>query len=199
MMNASAWLSGDINPVAFSQESCRIMVVTEQPREDFATLEWKVAREGFERSSLPSKLNDLLQGRFFKEFRRRIYWTHYIKCPGRIRGRDAPKRRFLRHSCAERFLPREISALRPSLIIAVGAHSASFILSRAEPRMRDWRDLLWRELEASILDRLPDLPLIDGAKVFVLMHPSGANPGSFLNVRLKPLINRMLEAHLCRC
>ena len=82
------------------------------------------ASRGELRGGVIPKINDLPGGRVLSEFDgerfHRLYWTHFIKCPGWIRNEERP---FKISACADKFLLKEISVLKPKLIICVGAHA----------------------------------------------------------------------------
>jgi len=177
------------------------MVISEQPLENAETLEKRIINRDFRKGRLPNVLNKLFCGKFFKEFRKKIYWTHYIKCHGKLRGREAPLK-VKEKACADRFLLKEMEVFKPRLIITVGSKASSYVLKDIPKRLgleiefKDWRELLWRELVAVARSETPDLPEIYGAKIFALAHPSGANPLKYFNERLKPIIKQLLEIYL---
>jgi mutator protein MutT/uracil-DNA glycosylase family 4 len=91
-----------------------------------------------------------------------FYMTNAVKCWPRAPGRRAGNRSPLRSEaarCAALYLTREIAALRPEVIVAVGAVAARAVVS--EPV------------------RLPDdhgrRLRVDGREVVVLLHPANAS------------------------
>ena len=163
----------------------------------------EVKRGRWRRGVIP-RIDEVFSGRFLGDFDEnrkcfnRFYWTHFIKCPGNVRKPVKEKEKeecekLDENACADKFLVKEISVLRPKVIVAMGAYASKWILCKADYK-GDWREKLWSEIE-KVARGDTDIPesKIEGcdhrAKIIVLMHPSGANTwAKFINNKLKPLI-----------
>jgi len=184
---------GSIDPaiIEFAMKPL-FMVVTEQPLGSAEGLRRGIENESMERG-VPVALSQLFDGRFYVGIKsKKIYWTHFIKCPGRIRGRRRGKkgRSGLKiDACAKKFLRKEIEDLEPEVIITVGANASKFVLTMGGLG-DDWQTILWKEIEAVATNRQGEFqaPVVRTSRVLVFMHPSMANPLRFLFLKLKPLL-----------
>jgi len=195
-----------MEPVVFEfPANPHLMVVTEQPSEGRTLIELARGMEAENLKGVPARLNELFDGRFYRFIKREdLYWTHFIKCPGTIRSRKKTarvrpnphikSRRFNKTACADRHLRAEIEQIKPRVIITAGSNASQFVLDLGKPRT-NWIDQLWKEIEAVATNSVEKFepPLVCGAKVLVLMHPSGANPLRHFLGKLKPLLQPYLR------
>jgi len=173
-----------------------LMVITEQPKADGDRL-WK----GVEAESLkgiPDALNNLFDGSFYKGIKNKgIYWTHFIKCPGKIRRKRREGEKLNKDACANKFLAKEIEELRPDMIITFGGNASRFVLDMT-PLKTGWREQLWKEVEAVASDRAEEFqpPVVNGARLLVFMHPSPASPLGYFLPKLKSLLKLYVQEDL---
>jgi len=196
-----------------------VMIVTEQmnlPKEEWKKnpkiipKEWdssetllnniKMVKEGKRKTGIIPPINRLFNGRFLEDFSAdemsfgKLYWTHFIKCPGKLRS-TAFERVSESESdiCADTFLSKEIRVLRPKIIVCLGGYASTWVLKRTGYQHR-WTDLLWEEIEwvARGKKQIPEREIAEinhRAKIVVLPHPSGINPlASLLNQKLRYLL-----------
>ena len=79
-----------VEPIVFDfPASPHTVVVTEQPAEGRTIEELtRIVNEEIMRG-VPGALNDLFEGKFYRAIKEKnLYWTHFIKCPGRIRRKE---------------------------------------------------------------------------------------------------------------
>lgn len=182
--------------------NCKVVVITEQPAVNEDLMQ-KVKKKDFKVGSTPHKLNNLFCGRFYEGILNgEIYWTHLIKCPlndGSTRKKDG----FDINACAEKFLLREIEALRPKLVIVFGSKARNFLfneikVNKNESLIKRQIDILNRmcRSEMKAQEILSELPELKEGKILFLAHPSGKNPLSLLNESFKELLNKLLDEFL---
>lgn len=135
--------------------------------------------------SMGGFLNDLDedQGGF-----QRIYWTHFLKCPGVIRKKKATADL---QACANKWLIEELTRLKPRIVVTMGANASKWFLQQANYK-KDWRERIWEEFEAIIQEKpLPTLSF-DSKQILLIVapHPSGVNPLKWFNEKLAILLSR---------
>jgi len=153
---------------------------------------------------VPGRLQEYLFGKhgdqkidFFD--REGYYWTHFIKCPGNLRGEKG----FEEEACAECWLTKEMRTLRPELVVTFGARASSWFLKKTE-KITDWRELYLREIVRVAEGEISGKDLIErmwsisekmnfhdegsdkfSYKLCVFAHPSGKNAlGHFFNEKI---------------
>ena len=167
------------------------MLITEQPTRSIDFLKKGIDNENLK--GIAATLNDLLEGNFYEAIKnKKIYWTHYVKCPGRLRGprKGGP---FIESACAGKFLGNEIEDLKPPVIVAAGGRASASVLAMGGLNV-DWREQLWEEIRTMASGRPQDFeaPIASGARLLVLMHPSSANPLGYFLPKLRPLLKTYL-------
>ena len=178
-----------IKPVVLpcSEPRPEVMVVTEQPNIPIEEpnpyrymLEYLEKCQKRGRDGTAPIIDEMFGGGFLRDCNpkdirhpfRKLYWTHFIKCPGNIRQRRKfPEKRYLnKNACADRHLCKEIEELKPRLIICMGSLAGKWFLRRIERGIRGfesryewfaklfesskeksasevWMEAIWRELE----------------------------------------------------
>ncbi|NWG11276.1 hypothetical protein HXY33_05975 [Candidatus Bathyarchaeota archaeon] len=127
----------------------------------------------------------------------KFYWTHFIKCPGNLRNKAFKLSGLNQKICADTFLLKEIQVLRPKVIVCMGEHASSWILSKTGFQGK-WTKMLWEEIEqvAGKKKQIPEKEIAGcdvKAKIIVLPHPSGINPlATLLNQKLRELLTALL-------
>lgn len=159
----------------------------------------KMVKEGKMKTGVIPKINRLFDGRFLEDFNAnemsfgKLYWTHFIKCPGKLRSKVFKLTGLESDICAETFLSKEISVLRPKVIVCLGEHASTWILKKTGYPHR-WTHLLWEEIEWVVgrKKQIPERKMAEinhRAKIVVLPHPSGINPlATLLNQKLRDLL-----------
>ena len=119
---------------------------------------------------------------------RRIYWTHFIKCPGEIRKK---RTNVDLQACAKKWLIKELTELKPKIVVTMGANASKWFLEQANYKI-DWREQIWKEFEA-IIQKKPLLKSSINGNEFLLIvapHPSGVNPLRWFNEKLAILLTK---------
>jgi len=171
------------------------MVVTEQPnlKREETTRHWNPTEllidylketKRWRSAEVANRIDQMFEGAFLEDFDEEsgsfneFYWTHFIKCPGKIRSRkEFNTRGLLADACADRWLLKEISQLKPKLIVSFGSKVSTWILPKIDYREK-WTEQIWEEFRWIIERRSVPYANIGGlkAKLIVALHPSGANP-----------------------
>ena len=136
-----------------------------------------------------------------KECFHNFYWTHLIKCPGRIRDsgkiREVDKHDINIYVCADKFLQKEIAVFQPKLIVALGKYASSWILGKIGYK-GTWTDYLLEEIQGACIGektlmkwRVND----QEAEIFIAPHPSGRNP---LATVMYNLLKNLISTELLR-
>ena len=177
--------TGRIDPVVFpAKPTMRKMVVTEQAGEPKEKLMERIRGRAFSKNGTPSRLDGLLDGRFFDGIEDgTIYWTHFIKCPGKIK--TAPKGCEI-DACAN-WLLREIEAIGPDVVIAV-PQAGKFLLRKSRWE-KNWFDYFWMQVESVVKGEAMQYVRLNQARIVVLCHPSGRSNLPRLNEKVKPLLD----------
>jgi uracil-DNA glycosylase family 4 len=172
------------------------LVITEQPSISISEEELKKQFAIGKKISVPQKLKMLLGKEFVlsvNEGRGLYYWTHFIKCPGNVR--DVSRKTEI-DRCANEFLIKEISTLKPSLILCFGSTSSRWLLKRAN-KESDWRDHILDELcekkavELEIRTGEGENTEVVKTRVIFLFHPAERSGiGWFIDKRLGNLIHK---------
>ena len=199
--NCFGIVSGPIVPFVFlyTKDGPTVMVITEQPRISIDREDLKKEFAIGRKNSVPQRLKTLLNREFVlsvNEDRGLYYWTHFIKCPGNLRDVQGKSDFKL---CADKILVREISLLKPSLILCFGGSSSRWLLKRAS-KDSDWRDHILDELceeqavELEIRTGEGENSEVVKSRVIFLFHPAERSGiGWFIDKRLGKLIHKEVD------
>lgn len=132
----------------------KTMIITEQPNVNLKALkEWKNDWNPTERFVSEFEnchpffrdMNKLMNERLYPNYDKSkkafhsYYWTHFLKCPGRIRSikefKTTKECRLDKNACADHFLLDEIKELRPKTVIAIGEHANRWLLKKPQMKL----------------------------------------------------------------
>jgi len=172
----------------------KILVISEQPMETNNSITEEKVKNNLIGKEDASKTIRAISNLFSEHYKDSIindggyyYWTHHTKCP-------SSKNKSTKKKCPKKWLGQEVEVFRDlKCIFCIGSKAHDAIMQIAEDNVESFADILWREFEIIIQNKVTEnLPkiIINGKELYyiVLPHPSESNPMHVFLTKFEPVI-----------